>query len=95
MITTGGDRESFCETGNDRYRIVNLLEPYNQTAKVCNMHYLPPFVIHGTYKMKPEDCEKNGLDYGLFLDYLEKNKLQTTEISSYEYMNDWFFTKQN
>jgi glutathione-regulated potassium-efflux system ancillary protein KefG len=45
--------------------------------------------------MKPEDCEKNGLDYGLFLDYLEKNKLQTTEISSYEYMNDWFFTKQN
>jgi glutathione-regulated potassium-efflux system ancillary protein KefG len=95
VITTGGDRESFCETGYDRYRIVNLLEPFNQTAKVCNMHYLPPFVVHGTYKMKREDCDKNGVFYGRFLDYLEKNNPETAEISSYEYMNDWFFTKQN
>ena len=95
MITTGGDRESFCETGYDRYRIVHLLEPFNQTAKVCNMLYLPPFVVHGTYKMKEVNCKKNGLIYGLFLDYLEKNNLEIAEISRYEYLNDWFSTKQN
>ena len=95
VITTGGDRESFCKTGYDRYRIVNLLEPFNQTAKVCNMLYLPPFVVHGTYKMKQENCKKNGLYYGYFLDYLEKNNLETTEISQYEYLNDWFSTKHN
>jgi glutathione-regulated potassium-efflux system ancillary protein KefG len=93
VITTGGDRESFCETGYDRYRIVNLLEPFRQTAKVCNMLYLPPFVVHGTYKMKREDCEKNGVVYGLFLDYLENNNPKKAEILPYEYLNDWFSTK--
>ena len=43
VITTGGDKENYCETGSDRYTIVELLEPFNQTAKVCNMMYLPPF----------------------------------------------------
>ncbi len=95
VITTGGDRESFCETGYDRYRIVNLLEPFNQTAKVCNMHYLPPFVVHGTYKMKPEDCKKNGLAYYQFLDYLTKNNPEIAEVLGFEYLNDWFSTKQN
>jgi glutathione-regulated potassium-efflux system ancillary protein KefG len=95
VITTGGDRESFCETGYDKYRIPNLLEPFNQTAKVCNMEYLPPFVVHGTYKMSKKDCDKNGMVYGNLLNYLQKNNLETAEILKFEYLNDWFSTKQN
>ena len=34
VITTGGDKENYCETGSDRYTIVELLEPFNQTEKV-------------------------------------------------------------
>ena len=60
VITTGGDKENYCETGSDRYTIVELLEPFNQTAKVCNMMYLPPFVVHGTHNMSTEDYKKNG-----------------------------------
>jgi glutathione-regulated potassium-efflux system ancillary protein KefG len=95
VITTGGDRESFCEMGNDRNRIVNLLESFTQTATVCNMEYLPPFVVHGTYKMKRDDCANKGLIYGRLLDYLVKNNLEISEIASHEYLNDWFSTKQN
>jgi glutathione-regulated potassium-efflux system ancillary protein KefG len=94
VITTGGDRKSFCETGYDKYRITNLLEPFNQTAKVCNMEYLPPFVVHGTHKMTKEDCDKNGVTYGNLLNYLEKYNLETAEVLQHEYLNDWFSTKQ-
>jgi glutathione-regulated potassium-efflux system ancillary protein KefG len=94
VITTGGDRESFCKTGYDQYRILCLLEPFNQTAKVCNMEYLPPFVVHGTYRMTKEDCDKNGEIYGNLLRYLEKNNVDTNEIAQYDYLNDWFSTKQ-
>jgi glutathione-regulated potassium-efflux system ancillary protein KefG len=94
VITTGGNRESFCDTGYDKYRISNLLEPFNQTAKVCNMEYLPPFVVHGTYKMGKEECNKNGVAYGDLLNYLQKNNLEIAEILKYEYLNDWFSTKQ-
>ena len=94
VITTGGDRESFCETGYDRYRIPNLLEPFNQTAKVCNMQYLPPFVVQGTYKMTKEDYNENGIIYGNLLHYLGENNVDINEILGYDYLNDWFSTKQ-
>ena len=94
VLTTGGDKENYCETGSDRYSILELLEPFNQTAKVCNMLYLPPFVVHGTHNMKREDYEKNGLIYGYFLDYLENYDLNTDEILQFHYLNEWFATIQ-
>ena len=94
VITTGGDRDSYCETGYNRITIPNLLEPFNQTAKVCNMEYLPPFVLHGTYKMNKKECAKNGLAYGNLLDYLEKYNLDTKHILQFDYLNDWFSTIQ-
>ena len=92
VITTGGDKENYCETGSDRYTIVELLEPFNQTTKVCNMMYLPPFVVHGTHNMATEDYEKNGLIYGYFLHYLENNYLDKDEILQHQYLNEWFAT---
>lgn len=90
VITTGGDKESYSETGYNQHRIIRLLEPFKQSALICNMCYLPPFVIHGTYKMTKNDYLKNGLIYGQLLDYLEKYNLETNEIVHYEYLNDWF-----
>lgn len=92
VITTGGDKENYCETGSDRYTILELLEPFNQTAKVCNMTYLPPFVVHGTHNMSKEDYKKNGVIYGYFLDYLENNDLDVDEILQHHYLNEWFAT---
>lgn len=92
VITTGGDKESYFETGYNRFKIQDLLKPFNQTAKVCNMCYLPPFVIHDTYKMTKRDYVKNGLVYGFLLDYLEKYNLEPKEILSFDYLNDWFST---
>ena len=94
VITTGGNKENYYETGSERYTIPDLLEPFNQTAKVCNMEYLPPFVVHGTHNMTEEEYEKNGLIYGYFLDYIENNDLNTTEIMRYHYLNEWFATIQ-
>ena len=94
VITTGGDKDNYCETGSHRYSIMQLLEPFIQTAKVCNMFYLPPFVVHGTHDMKEEDYLKNGLVYGYLLDYLENNDLNLDEIMQYHYLNEWFATIQ-
>ena len=90
VITTGGNKENYCETGRDRYTIPDLLEPFNQTAKVCHMEYLPPYVVHGTHNMSDEDYEKNGKIYGYFLEYLSENDVDVDAIMKYHYMNDWF-----
>lgn len=92
VITTGGKKESYCKAGYNGNKISSFLKPFNQTAKTCNMEYLPPFVVHGTYKMTKIAYNKNGLTYKHLLNYLEKNSLDTNEILGYEYMNDWFST---
>ena len=94
VITTGGDQESYSKTGYNRYRFSSLLYGFNQTAKVCNMLYFPPFVIHGTFKITKSDSEKIGLVYKNLLHYLENNTLEEAEIVAYDYLNDWFLSKK-
>ncbi len=92
VITTGGKKESYSKTAYNGNTISSFLTSFNQTAKVCNMKYLPPFVVHGTYKMTKISYNKIGFSYNHLLKYLEKNSLDANEIVSYDYMNDWFST---
>jgi len=89
-ITTGGLKENYCETGRDRFTIPDLLEPFNQTAKVCNMIYLPPFVVHGTHKMNEEEAINHAKTYAELLLFLTKNEINSEEINSNFYLNEWF-----
>lgn len=90
VITTGGDQENYSSTGRDRYSIPELLEPFNQTAKVCYMEYLPPFVVHGTHNMTDKQYDENGRRYGQLLRYLETHLPTAKELIQYKYMNEWF-----
>ncbi|WP_330443133.1 NAD(P)H-dependent oxidoreductase [Flavobacterium sp. C4GT6] len=92
-ITTGGRKENYCSTGRDRFTIQQLLEPFNQTAKVCNLTYLPPFVVHGTHSMTVEGYIENGKLYRQILEYLENKTITPEDLSGYQYFNDWFKTK--
>lgn len=93
VITTGGRKENYCITGKDRFTIKQLLEPFFQTAQICGMQYLPPYVVHGTHVMNKYEYEESGIRYNTLLHYLEHNTLDNSEFSSYTYLNDWFKTK--
>ena len=93
VITTGGKKENYTPQGNDHFTITQLLEPFCQTATVCNMHYLPPFVVHGTHFISPEDMEQGGEHYSTLLQLLERNDYDLTEFSGHRYLNDWLITK--
>lgn len=93
VITTGGKKENYTPRGKDRFTIIQLVEPFCQTARVCNMHYLPPFVFHGAHFMEADEFEHNGEIYGKALQYLENKEFDTTEIANHYYFNDWIATK--
>lgn len=92
-ITTGGRKENYSPTGRDHFTIPQLLEPFCQTAKVCRMHYMPPFVIHGTHSMDEKGYEENGKLYGKVLKHLAKTKIDIAELADFHYFNDYFKTK--
>lgn len=48
-ITTGGPNEAYSRTGYNRFEMLELLRPFEQTAKLCGMPILEPFIVHGTH----------------------------------------------
>jgi glutathione-regulated potassium-efflux system ancillary protein KefF len=45
--TTGGPESSYHPQGYNRYFFDAFLPPYEQTAALCGMRFLPPLVLHG------------------------------------------------
>lgn len=54
-VSTGGSAEAYHHEGRNRFEMDELLAPFNQTAYLCAMAYLRPFVIHAGRRMTPED----------------------------------------
>jgi len=92
-ITTGGKKENYCATGSNNFTILQLLEPFCQTAKVCNMTYLPPFVVHGTHSMDADGYQKYGNLYEQVLLFLEHKTLNFEDLDKHSYFNDYIQTK--
>lgn len=90
VITTGGKKENYSSLGKDRFTIFELLEPFNQTAQVCKMIYLPPYVVHGTHEMKAVDYLREAKEYNTLLQFLINNELSFKGILEEKYLNDWF-----
>ena len=47
--TTGGAEDSYHPQGYNRYFFDAFLPPYEQTAAICGMRFLPPLVLHGAH----------------------------------------------
>ena len=53
--TTGGPQESYHPDSYNRYFFDAFLPPYEQTASLCGMRFLPPLRLHGAHRA--EDAE--------------------------------------
>ena len=47
VASTGGPESSYHPQGYNRYFFDAFLPPYEQTAALCGMRFLPPMVLHG------------------------------------------------
>lgn len=54
VATTGGPESSYHPQGYNRYFFEAFLPPYEQTAAVCSMRFLPPLILHGAHDQSPE-----------------------------------------
>ena len=50
-LTTGGGAQSYAAAGYNRYTIRQLIAPQEQTARLCRMRFLAPFVAHDAFRM--------------------------------------------
>lgn len=87
-ITTGGTHSAYQPDGYNRFKIKELLSPFDQTAHLCKMKYLPPFVVHGTHRLQPEELDQYATDYTRILQELAEGTRSASELQGFEYLND-------
>ena len=50
VATTGGPEDSYHPESYNRYFFDAFLPPYEQTAALCGMRFLPPLLLHGAHR---------------------------------------------
>ena len=51
VVSTGGGQSAYHPSGYNRYFFDAFLPPYEQTAALCGMRFLPPLVLHGAHRV--------------------------------------------
>jgi glutathione-regulated potassium-efflux system ancillary protein KefG len=88
-ITSGGKREVYHRDGRNRFTIREFLAPFEQTAALCGMEYLPPFVVQGTHRLTEAELNAAGKSYGKLIARLIEGNLDPEEMKKFEFLNDW------
>jgi glutathione-regulated potassium-efflux system ancillary protein KefG len=51
VLTTGGPVQAYRREGYNRFTVRELLAPWEQTAFLCGMRYLAPYVVHAALRV--------------------------------------------
>lgn len=89
VLTSGGGKEAYSEGEYNGYTIKQLLTPIQQTAKLCKMVYLPPFVVHGTHSITKDEIGKYKQQYHDMLRLMNQGILDFSELTELNYLNDY------
>lgn len=74
-LSTGGPEGAYQEGGYNRFTIRQLLTPVEQTATLCGMRMLPPFVVHGSHRLGEADIAAHAADYRRAVEALRDGRL--------------------
>jgi glutathione-regulated potassium-efflux system ancillary protein KefG len=74
-ISAGGPQRAYCADGYNRFSVRQLLAPLEQTARLCGMEYLPPFVVFGTHGLEDEGIRSAATEYGRLVEALRDERL--------------------
>jgi glutathione-regulated potassium-efflux system ancillary protein KefF len=64
VATTGGAETSYHPQGYNRFFFDAFLPPYEQTAFLCGMRFLPPLLLHGAQRASPDEIQAHAGVFG-------------------------------
>jgi len=63
VASTGGPESSYRPDSYNRYFFDAFLPPYEQTAALCGMRFLPPLLLHGAHRIGASELEAHARLY--------------------------------
>jgi glutathione-regulated potassium-efflux system ancillary protein KefF len=68
VATTGGDETSYQPGGRHGHSFDDFLPPYQQTARLCGMHWKTPYLLHGAHQVDNDTMTMHAANYRALLD---------------------------
>ena len=76
VLTTGGPETAYHREGSNHFTVRELLAPWEQTANLCGMRFLAPFVTHGALRpIEQVGVERYGAAYRRLLEALRDDQI--------------------
>lgn len=88
ILSAGGNRSSYQVDGINHFTLRELLRPLEQTANLCSMIYLPPFVIHQANDLSEADIDLYASQYQQLLTQLHQQTFNLQALVRLNYLND-------
>lgn len=88
LITTGGTAAAYRREGYNRFTVRELLAPIEQTAYLCGITYLPPYLIQGTHRLSDQQIAQEALRYRQLLTMLHDDRIDLAAAQQFPYLNE-------
>lgn len=59
VASTGSPESAYRPDGQQRYFFDAFLPPYEQTAQLCGMRFVPPLVLHGAHRASDDELAEH------------------------------------
>ncbi|MEO8698584.1 MAG: NAD(P)H-dependent oxidoreductase [Kofleriaceae bacterium] len=88
VITTGGPPQAYQKGGYNRFTIRELLAPWDQTAHLCGMRFVAPFVVHTALKVVGDDVLPKAAAYRRLIDAVSDGRFDVDRAAAAENLYD-------
>jgi glutathione-regulated potassium-efflux system ancillary protein KefG len=89
VITTGSQAAAFDINGIHQHTVSEFLAPVRQTATICRMTYLPPFIVHGTFGFSSYELEASKQHYHGLINSLIQNTFDVKKALLLDNLNSY------
>lgn len=93
-LTAGGPQLAYHVGDFHNHTINQLISPLRQTATLCKMRALPPFVVYGSHAIEIHEILKHKADLIRILQLFAKDEIDIEAVEKLESLND-YLTIQN
>ncbi|PUZ19951.1 Kef-type potassium/proton antiporter accessory protein, CPA2 family [Chitinophaga costaii] len=87
-LSAGTQQQSYAVGEAHNHPLREFLYPIEQTAKICRMQYLPPFVVHGVHHIAEPELLAWGEKFKRALLLLQQSKFTPAVWQQAQYLND-------
>lgn len=82
-LSTGGGEHTYQRDGYQRYTMREFLIPIEQTAVLCRMEYLSPFVVFGSFLLEHADIQAAAVAYQRLVIGLRDEQIDFAHLTQY------------